>query len=180
MISRPLRWCAIAAVFLTVASPAQAQRGRYGRSGVVQGPDGVLYNTRSPEWRMSGGNIFVYQQLVQQKMMLQQQRAMLRQQRQQQALTRQMKPGSRKAGGRAAAQAGIGQNAGGVANQQRAAAPAQRKRTKPAADGFNAATSSTRNRGNTQSGSSSNSEKAQGSKAATSSSESLEPSRSPD
>ena len=96
MNSRLVFCCVIGAVLLAIPLPSQAQWGRYGRSGVVQGPDGVLYNTRSPEWRMSGGNIYVYQQLVQQKMLLQQQRLMLRQQRQQQALARQVQQATRK------------------------------------------------------------------------------------
>jgi hypothetical protein len=68
----------------------------YGRSGVVQGSDGPLYDTRSPESRMSDGNIFVYEQLVEQKMMLQQQKLMMRQQ---QTLMRQMQQGARNGAG---------------------------------------------------------------------------------
>ena len=43
------------------------------------GPNGPLYDTRSPEWRMSGGDIFYYQQLMQQKYMMQQQKYMMQQ-----------------------------------------------------------------------------------------------------
>jgi hypothetical protein len=74
---------------LVAPQAALAQYGRY-RGGVVWGPDGALYDTRSPEWRMSGGNIFVYQELMQQKLLLQQQRLMLRQQ---QLVARQMRQG---------------------------------------------------------------------------------------
>jgi hypothetical protein len=55
---------------------------RRGRSGVVMSPYGLLYDTRSPEWRMSGGNIFLYQQLMAQKQLMFQQRMMMAQQRQ--------------------------------------------------------------------------------------------------
>ena len=51
---------------------------------------------------MSGGNIFAYEQLVEQKM-LQQQKLMMRQQRQQQTLMRQMQQGARNGAGRAPA-----------------------------------------------------------------------------
>lgn len=43
------------------------------------GPDGPLYDTRSPEWRMSGGDIYAYQELMQQKMMMQQQKYLMQQ-----------------------------------------------------------------------------------------------------
>jgi hypothetical protein len=43
------------------------------------GPDGPLYDTRSPEWRMSGGNIFVYQELMEAKMEREQEKYMLKQ-----------------------------------------------------------------------------------------------------
>ena len=138
MNSRLVLCCVIGVLPLATPSVAQAQGRGYGRSGVVYGPDGPLYDTRSPEWRMSGGNIFVYEQLVQQKIMLQRQKLMLRQQRQQQALMRQMQQGARRGAGRAAAQAAIRQN-GAVANGQQAATlPARRKRKTPATVGANA------------------------------------------
>ena len=80
-------------VLAAFPSSTQAQWRRYGRGGVVQGPDGPLYDTRSPEWRMSGGNIFVYQQLMEEKMLLRQQQMMLKQQ---QMMTRQMQQNARK------------------------------------------------------------------------------------
>lgn len=48
------------------------------------GPNGPLYDTRSAEWQMSGGNIFAYQELMQQKMMMQQQKYMMQQMQQMQ------------------------------------------------------------------------------------------------
>jgi hypothetical protein len=70
-------------IVLAASSTANAQggRGRY-RGGVVMGPFGPLYDTRSPEWRMSGGNIFLYQELMEEKMELQQEQYMLRQMQQ--------------------------------------------------------------------------------------------------
>ena len=79
MNSRLVICSVIGVLLLAIPSTSQAQGRGYGRFGVVQGPDGPLYDTRSPEWRMSGGNIFVYEQLVEQKMMLQQQKFMMRQ-----------------------------------------------------------------------------------------------------
>ncbi|APW62624.1 hypothetical protein [Paludisphaera borealis] len=77
------RLALLCGLVLVTASTADAQWGR-GRSGggVVMGPDGPLYDTRSPEWRMSGGNIFVYQELMEQKMELAQQKYMYQQMQQ--------------------------------------------------------------------------------------------------
>jgi hypothetical protein len=72
--------CCVLGVLAAIPSSAEAQGRRSRRGGVVQGPDGPLYDTRSPEWRMSGGNIFVYEQLMEQKMMLRQQQMMMKQQ----------------------------------------------------------------------------------------------------
>lgn len=63
------------------AADSLARGGRGARGGVVMGPYGPLYDTRSPEWRMSGGNIFAYQQLMRSKMMAQQQQFMMKQMR---------------------------------------------------------------------------------------------------
>ena len=63
-----------------------ARGGRGARGGVVMGPYGPLYDTRSPEWRMSGGNIFAYQQIMQAKMELQREQFMLKQMQQAQKL----------------------------------------------------------------------------------------------
>ena len=84
----------ILALLLAAPQAVLAQYGRY-RGGVVWGPDGPLYDTRSPEWRMSGGNIFVYQELMQQKRWLQQQKQTIKQQ---QLVARQMRQGMRNDG----------------------------------------------------------------------------------
>lgn len=140
--------CCIAGFFLLAIPPtSQAQGRRYGRSGVVYGPDGPLYDTRSPEWRMSGGNIFVYQQLMEQKMMLQQQRLAMRQQAQQQKLMRQMQQGARKGAGRAGAQAANNQNNAGANNPQNGASSARRKRKAPTTAGDHASAAGTRKQG---------------------------------
>jgi hypothetical protein len=88
MSSRIFAGCILGLV-LAAPQVVLAQYGRY-RGGVVWGPDGPLYDTRSPEWRMSGGNIFVYQELMRQKLLLQQQKLRLRQQ---QLVARQMRQG---------------------------------------------------------------------------------------
>ena len=54
-------------------------------------PFGPAYNTGSPEWKQSGGNIFVYQQLMEQKMFAQQQQLMLKQQQQMLKMQQQQK-----------------------------------------------------------------------------------------
>src|SRR6185312_11548071 len=64
---------------------AYAQRGQ--ARGQVYGPDGLMYNMNSPEWRASGGNMEVYQQIMEEKMMQQQ---MLQMQKQQMAYEKQM------------------------------------------------------------------------------------------
>src|SRR5208337_131786 len=88
---------------------------------------------------MSGGNIFVYEQLMEQKMALQQ--LMMRQQQMQ---MRQMQQAARKGAGRAAAPASIRQN-GAVANdQQGGTLPPRRKRKTPATAGINASAGNTR------------------------------------
>ena len=134
--------CCVIGVLLAIPSTSQAQGRGYGRSGVVQGPDGPLYDSWSPEWRMSGGNIFVYEQLVEQKMM-QQQRLMMRQQQMQ---MRQMQQATRKRAGRAAAQAAIRAN-GRRNDQQGGALPPRRERKTPATAGINASADSTRQKG---------------------------------
>jgi hypothetical protein len=69
---------ALAAVILLTPSLAHAQRG----GGVVMGPNGPLYDTRTPEWKASGGNLFIYQQLMEQKMYMRQQQMLYQQQQQ--------------------------------------------------------------------------------------------------
>jgi hypothetical protein len=144
MNSRFALYCSACIMLLAIPSMSHAQGGRYGRSGVVYGPDGALYNTRSPEWRMSGGNIFVYQQLMEQKMMLQQQRLMMRQQIQQQKLMRQRQQGVRNDAGRDGAEAAINQNGAGANNLQNGNLSARRRRKAPGTAGANAPAAATR------------------------------------
>jgi hypothetical protein len=86
------------AVCLAIPIVAEARYPRGNRGGYVNTPFGMV-NMNSPEWRMSGGNIAVYQQLVQQRMMLQQQRATMKMQQQsmRQARAAGKKQGRRKA-----------------------------------------------------------------------------------
>lgn len=72
---------------LIALTPALAHaRGYGGKGGSVMTPFGPVYNTSSPEWKMSGGNPMVYEQIMEQKMMMMQQQAM---QKQQQLLLKQ-------------------------------------------------------------------------------------------
>jgi hypothetical protein len=71
------------AIGLLLVAPFSAHaQYRRGRAGVVISPYGVLYNTRSPEWQMAGGNPILYQQLLAQKQMIFEQRMMMAQQKQ--------------------------------------------------------------------------------------------------
>ncbi|WP_254054061.1 hypothetical protein [Singulisphaera sp. GP187] len=71
---------AVLALFAMVPSLAMA-RG-YGRSGgTINTPFGSM-NTNSPEYKMAGGNPYVYQELMEEKMLMQQQMMMLKQQQQ--------------------------------------------------------------------------------------------------
>jgi hypothetical protein len=95
----------VALALLPCATHAQGRRG-----GVVQSPFGPLYNTRSPEWRMAGGDMMLYQQIMQQKMMLRQQQMFMKKQ---QLLMKQQKSG------KTGTQPGAGSNAdrtGGFGN----------------------------------------------------------------
>src|SRR5437763_10208444 len=69
--------CCFAGLLVLVPCTAQAQ-GR--RSGVVQSPFGPLYDTRSPEWRMAGGDMMLYEQIMEQRMMLREQQMWMKQQ----------------------------------------------------------------------------------------------------
>src|SRR3954470_18843881 len=71
--------CCVAALLTLALFPCSTQaQGR--RAGIVQSPFGPLYDTRSPEWRMAGGDIMLYQQIMEQKMMLRQQQLFMKQQ----------------------------------------------------------------------------------------------------
>jgi hypothetical protein len=76
-MSRYLGLLALAGAFAITVGEAQAGRPR---GGVVMTPFGPLYNTNSAEWKNSGGNPILYQQLMEQKMLLQQQQMYLHQQ----------------------------------------------------------------------------------------------------
>lgn len=78
-----IRLALLCGLVLALVSAAEA-RGRGPRGGVVMGPNGPLYDTRSPEWQMSGGNLDAYQAIMQQKMMMQQQQYMMQQMQQMQ------------------------------------------------------------------------------------------------
>jgi len=81
----------VAVLFVLALFPCTTQaQGR--RSGIVQSPFGPLYDTRSLEWRMAGGDMMLYQQIMQQRMMLRQQQMFLKQQ---QLLMKQQKSGKK-------------------------------------------------------------------------------------
>jgi len=79
---RPLMLVALTWAIAMIPGMAHARGGYGGKGGTVMTPFGPAYNTGSPEWKQSGGNIFRYQQLVEQKMFMQQQQLMLKQQQQ--------------------------------------------------------------------------------------------------
>jgi hypothetical protein len=96
------------------------------RAGIVQSPFGPLYDTRSPEWRMAGGDMMLYQQIMEQKMMLRQQQMFMKQQ---QLLMKQQKSGQKGtqpgAGLNAAQAAGFGNNV-----QQPSLTPTYRRKSR--------------------------------------------------
>lgn len=172
MNSRYVLCCVIGMLLLAVPCTSRAQGRRYGRSGVVQGPDGPLYDTRSPEWRMSGGNLFVYEQIMEEKMMLQQQKLMMRQQQQ---MLRQTRQAARKKAQRAAEPAAIRQNGAGANDTQSGTLPARRRKKSLTTPRANAPAASSQKK----SGATSTPASAPSSKPSTTSSAPLEPSDSP-
>jgi hypothetical protein len=56
------------------------------RGGMVVSPFGPLYDTNSPEYRAAGGNLEVYQMLMEQKAMMQYQQQMMKMQQQYQQM----------------------------------------------------------------------------------------------
>jgi hypothetical protein len=90
MRSKPGLVC-LAGLHLLALFPCTTQaQGR--RAGIVQSPFGLLYDTRSPEWRMAGGDMMLYQQIMEQKMMLRQHQLFMKQQ---QLLMKQEKTGKK-------------------------------------------------------------------------------------
>ncbi len=79
---------ALAALVALAGMPGEAQAQR--RGGSVITPYGELYDTRSPEYRQSGGNPYRLQELLEQKEMRQQYQAMQQMQKQQQAYQKQV------------------------------------------------------------------------------------------
>ena len=81
--------CCLAGLLTLALFPCTTQAQGRG-SGIVQSPFGPLYDTRSAEWRMAGGDMMLYQQIMEQKMMMQQQQMFMKQQ---QMLMNQQKNG---------------------------------------------------------------------------------------
>jgi hypothetical protein len=117
--------CCLAGLLTVALFPCTTQaQGR--RAGMVQSPFGPLYDTRSPEWRMAGGDMMLYQQIMEQKMMLRQQQMFLKQQ---QLLMKQQKTGKK------GTQPGAGLNAAGAAGfgnnlPQPGATPSYRRKSR--------------------------------------------------
>lgn len=71
------RLLGIAVLTCLVSAPSVAQAQRRGRGGPAVSVDGPVFNpTQTPEWRQAGGNLMVYQQIMEQKMMVAQQKQM--------------------------------------------------------------------------------------------------------
>lgn len=69
------RLLGIAVLTCLVADPGAAQAQRRGRGGPAMSADGPVFNpTQTPEWRQAGGNLMVYQQIMEQKMRVAQQK----------------------------------------------------------------------------------------------------------
>jgi hypothetical protein len=117
--------CCLAGLLTVALFPCTTQaQGR--RAGIVQSPFGPLYDTRSPEWRMAGGDMMLYQQIMEQKMMLRQRQMFLKQQ---QLLMKQQKNG--KKGPQPGASLNAAQAAGfGNTLQQPGVTPTYRRKSK--------------------------------------------------
>ena len=89
------RLIGLIAVTVLIGAMPTLSFARPPRNGTVMTPFGSAYDTGSPEWKQSGGNIFVYQQLMEQKAYQQQQMMLLKQH--QQMLQMQKKNGGLKA-----------------------------------------------------------------------------------
>lgn len=90
------RLCGLVLLVAILGSTSDAKAQRRGRGGPAMTPYGPVANpTQSPEWRQAGGNPMIYQQLIEQKMMVAQQKAMQQQyqamQKQQQAYEKWVK-----------------------------------------------------------------------------------------
>jgi hypothetical protein len=130
----------LAGLLLLALFPCTTQaQGR--RAGIVQSPFGPLYDTRSPEWRMAGGDMMLYQQIMEQKMMLRQQQWFMKQQ---QLLMKQEKTGKK------GTQPGASLNAPGAAgfghNQQPGVTSGSTYRRKSKLRGTSMSGTSTSNR----------------------------------
>lgn len=75
-------------VFAVVPTAAEA---RGPRGGMVVSPFGPMYDNSSPEFRAAGGDLEVYQQLMQQKLMMQQYQQMMKMQKQYQQMMKNQK-----------------------------------------------------------------------------------------
>jgi hypothetical protein len=116
--------CCLAGLLTLALFPSSSQaQGR--RGGMVQSPFGPLYDTRSPEWRMAGGDMMLYQQIMEQKMMLRQQQMFMKQQ---QLLMKQQKSG--RTGTQPGASLNAAQAAGFGNNQQPGVASTYRRRSR--------------------------------------------------
>lgn len=84
------QYIGVVAFFTAVAlTPGLAQARGYGsRGGMISTPYGSV-NSNSPEWKASGGNMFVYEQIMEEKMMIMQQQMMMKQQQQMMKLQQQ-------------------------------------------------------------------------------------------
>jgi hypothetical protein len=114
-----LGWIGLAVILAAAPSVASA---RGPRGGVVNSPFGAMYNTNSPEWKQSGGNPMVYEQIMAQKAMMQQQQAMIKQQ--QMYMQMQKKMGTQSS-------SKMGSNSNSGSNAATPLQPLTRKKKKP-------------------------------------------------
>ncbi|WP_406696795.1 hypothetical protein V5E97_37990 [Singulisphaera sp. Ch08] len=76
------RFCLLVVLAQLAFDPSLAVARGYGRAGgTINTPFGSM-KMNSPEYKMSGGNPFVYQQLMEEKMLMTQQQRVLKQQQQ--------------------------------------------------------------------------------------------------
>jgi transcription initiation factor TFIID subunit TAF12 len=135
--------CCVAGLLTLALFPCSTQaQGR--RAGIVQSPFGPLYDTRSPEWRMAGGDMMLYQQIMEQKMMLRQQQMFIKQQ---QLLMKQQKSGKKGTQTSPSLNLNPAAVAGFGNDQQPGTAPTYRRRSKLRGTSMSGTSTSTRKRG---------------------------------
>ncbi len=78
-----LRRTSVCVMLLALAFVSRAAEAQRGRNSPAMSPDGPVFNpTLTPEWKMAGGNPYVYEQIMEQKMQMLQMQQMMKEEKQ--------------------------------------------------------------------------------------------------